>query len=302
MQEKKELEISRVYDAPRELVFKVWTDPKHLAEWWGPAGFTNPVCEIDVRAGGAILIHMKGPDGTVYPMDGVYQEIIEPERLVFITAALNDKGNRLFEVLNTITFSDEGGKTKLTLKASVSKITADAWQYLDGMDQGWNQSLERLGQYIQKDNDNSDRELVISRLLNAPVELVWKVWTEPGHIKNWWGPNGFTNTIDKMEVRPDGVLELVMHGPDGTNFKNKSIYREIVKNQKIVFDHVSVPKFRVTVTFAGHRKKTLLTWRMLFESAEELNKTIKVFKADEGLAQNVDKMEAYLIEIDKQML
>jgi uncharacterized protein YndB with AHSA1/START domain len=100
-----------------------------------------------------------------------------------------------------------------------------------------------------------------------------------------------------MEVRPDGVWEFVMHGPDGTDYKNKSIYKEIVKNEKIVFEHVSGPKFKVTVTFAEHRKKTLLTWRMLFESAEELNKVIKIFKADEGLKQNVDKLEAYLADI-----
>jgi uncharacterized protein YndB with AHSA1/START domain len=304
MREKKELEIIRVYDAPRELVFKVWTNPKHLAEWWGPHGFTNPVCEIDARPGGAILIHMKGPDGIVYPMDGTYQEISAPERLVFISAALDDSGNRLFEILNTVTFAEQGGKTKLTLKASVSKITTDAWKYLDGMDQGWSQSLERLGEYVQKvkvdktpqkNLDTSDRELVISRLLDAPVDLVWKVWTEPDHIKNWWGPNGFTNTIDIMEVRPDGVWEFVMHGPDGTNYKNKSIFQEIVRNEKIIFEHVSGPKFKVTVTFAAHRKKTLLTWRMLFDSAEELNKVIKVFKADEGLIQNVDRLQAYLV-------
>jgi uncharacterized protein YndB with AHSA1/START domain len=302
MPEKKELEISRLFDAPRDLVFKMWTDPEHLAQWWGPHGFTNPVCEMDARTGGAILIHMKGPDGTVYPMDGIFHEIVKPERLVFMSAALDENGNRLFEVLNTITFAEEGKKTKLTLKASVSKITPDAWKYLDGMDLGWSQSLERMGDYVQKinqdkasekNNDTSDRELVITRLLNAPVEMVWKVWTEPAHIKNWWGPNGFTNTIDKMEVRPDGVWEFVMHGPDGTDYKNKSIYQEIVKNEKIVFEHVS-PKFKVTVTFAEHRKKTLLTWRMLFESAEELNKVIKVFKADEGLRQNVDKLEIYL--------
>jgi uncharacterized protein YndB with AHSA1/START domain len=69
--EEQELVLTRVFDAPRELVFKVWTDPKHLARWWGPRGFTNPVCELDLRPGGAILIHMRGPDGTVYPMTGV---------------------------------------------------------------------------------------------------------------------------------------------------------------------------------------------------------------------------------------
>src|ERR1700730_7092158 len=79
----RELKITRVFDAPREMVFKAWTDPKLLAQWWGPKGFTNPVCELDVRPGGAIRVHMRGPDGTVYPMTGVYQEVVEPERIVF---------------------------------------------------------------------------------------------------------------------------------------------------------------------------------------------------------------------------
>jgi len=88
-----ELVPTRVFDAPRELVWKVWTDPKHVARWWGPHGFTNPVCELDVRPGGAIRIHMRGPDGTVYPMTGVYLEVVEPERIVFTSAALGADGN-----------------------------------------------------------------------------------------------------------------------------------------------------------------------------------------------------------------
>jgi uncharacterized protein YndB with AHSA1/START domain len=107
-----ELVLTRVFDAPRELVWKVWTDPKHVARWWGPHGFTNPVCELDVRPGGAIRIHMRGPDGTVYPMTGVYLEIVEPERIVFTSAALGADGNPMFEVLTTVTFAEQGGKTK----------------------------------------------------------------------------------------------------------------------------------------------------------------------------------------------
>src|SRR5260370_40570020 len=79
--EEQDLVLTRVFDAPRELVFKVWTNPKHVAQWWGPHGFTNPVCELDLRPGGAILIHMRGANGIVYPMTGVYQEVVEPERL-----------------------------------------------------------------------------------------------------------------------------------------------------------------------------------------------------------------------------
>jgi uncharacterized protein YndB with AHSA1/START domain len=90
-------------------------------------------------------------------------------------------------------------------------------------------------------NRTADREISISRLLHAPIELVWEVWTRPEHIKNWWGPNGFTNTITKMEVKLNGEWNLVMHGPDGTDYKNKSVFKEIIKHKKIVYKHISAP-------------------------------------------------------------
>jgi uncharacterized protein YndB with AHSA1/START domain len=146
--EEQELVLTRVFDAPRELVFKVWTDPKHVALWWGPHRFTNPVCELDLRPGGAILIHMRGPDGVVYRMTGVYREVVEPERLVFTSAALDAAGNPMFELLTTVTFAEEGGKTKQILRARVIKRTAQAAPYLAGMQAGWTQSLERLAAYV----------------------------------------------------------------------------------------------------------------------------------------------------------
>jgi len=145
-----------------------------------------------------------------------------------------------------------------------------------------------------KNNDTANRELSISRLLNAPRELVWKVWTEPEHIAQWWGPSGFTNTIFKMEVKPGGEWEFIMHGPDGTDYKNKHIYHEIVKEERLVLDHVSAPKFRMTATFEAKGDKTLLTLHSVFESAEQLEQVIKVFKADVGMKQNVDRLEMYL--------
>jgi len=148
--EEQELVLTRVFDAPRELVFKAWTDPKRVAEWWGPHGFTNPVCELDVKPGGAIRIHMRGPNGIVYPMTGVYQEVVEPERLVFVSAALDAAGKPMFELLNTLTFAEEGGKTKQILRVRVIKRTAQAAPYLAGMEQGWTQSLERLVSYVAK--------------------------------------------------------------------------------------------------------------------------------------------------------
>ena len=144
--------------------------------------------------------------------------------------------------------------------------------------------------------DTADRELIITRTLNAPVDLVWKVWTNAEHIKNWWGPNGFTNTIHKMEVKTGGEWDFVMHGPDGTDYKNKSIFREIVKNERIVYEHISGPHFMATVTFSPEGNKTFIKWHMLFDSAEQFEQVVKTFKADQGLKQNIEKLEKYLQE------
>jgi len=142
----RELVLTRTFDAPRSLVFKAWIDPKHLARWWGPSGFTNPVCEVDARPGGGIRIDMTGPDGVVYPMKGVFHEIVEPERLVFACSAHDDgAGNPGLEVINTVTFAEQDGKTTLTLHAVVVKATFPAAATaLAGMEVGWTQSLERL--------------------------------------------------------------------------------------------------------------------------------------------------------------
>lgn len=145
-----ELVITRTLDAPRERVYKAWIDPKQVALWWGPNGFTNPVCELDVRPGGVIRIHMRGPDGTVYPMTGVYQEIVKPERIVFTGSALDAAGNSLFEVLTTVTFAGHGSKTTLTLQARVLKSTPAAAPHLAGMDEGWKQSIDRFEIYVAK--------------------------------------------------------------------------------------------------------------------------------------------------------
>jgi len=143
-------------------------------------------------------------------------------------------------------------------------------------------------------NSTKDRELLLTRLLDAPIELVWEVWTEPEHIAKWWGPDGFTNSISKMDVNPGGEWDLIMHGPDGTDYKNKSVFKEIVKHKKIVYEHVSGPRFLATIEFEAKGDKTFLKWHMLFQSKEEFIQTVKTFKADEGLKQNIEKLNTYI--------
>lgn len=142
--EGQELAFTRTLSAPRARVWRAWTDPKQLALWWGPNGFTNPVCELDPRPDGVIRIHMRAPDGTVYPMIGTVREVTSPERLVFASEALED-GKPLFRVLTTVTLAEQDGRTVQTVRARVEKVMAEkAADYLRGMQEGWSQSLERL--------------------------------------------------------------------------------------------------------------------------------------------------------------
>jgi uncharacterized protein YndB with AHSA1/START domain len=146
----RELTITRVFDAPRALVFRAWTDPRHLAQWWGPQGFTNPVCEFDARVGGALRMHMRAPDGTIYPMKGVVREIVAPERLVFSNIAVDQSGNNLLEGLTTVIFEAERGKTKMTLHTKAVAVAEIAIAYLQGMEAGWTQSIDKLEVFVAR--------------------------------------------------------------------------------------------------------------------------------------------------------
>lgn len=140
----REITITRVFDAPRVLVFKAWTDAKELAQWWGPKSFTNPVCELDVRVGGAIRIHMRSPDGSVYPMKGEFREIVPPERLVFTNIAVDAAGQPIIEGLTTVTFIERDGKTTMTLLTRGRAVVDYAIGYLQGMEMGWTGSIDKL--------------------------------------------------------------------------------------------------------------------------------------------------------------
>jgi len=145
-----EVVITRVFDAPRELVFKAWTDPKRMAQWWGPRGFTNPICELDARVGGAWRIVMRSSAGIEYPCGGMYREIVEPERFVFTNIATDNQGNPVLDGLTTVIFAQYGGKTKLTLQTRAVAVFAHAAAYLAGMEAGWTQSLERLAEELAR--------------------------------------------------------------------------------------------------------------------------------------------------------
>lgn len=143
-----------------------------------------------------------------------------------------------------------------------------------------------------------NREMRMTRTFKAPIDLMWEVWTNPEHIVNWWGPNGFTNTIHKMEFEEGGEWKLTMHGPDGTDFANKSIFKEIIPFKKIVFEHFN-PHFITTVLFEAKGEETEIDWSLLFDTAEMRETIIKAHKADEGQKQNLDKLEQYLSKLSR---
>ena len=147
---------------------------------------------------------------------------------------------------------------------------------------------------MHTENDNADnRAMRITKMLHAPIDLVWEAWTHPGQVAQWWGPTGFTSTIHTMDVVAGGEWRLTMHGPDGKNYPNRSVFLEIVSHQKIVFQHYN-PNYIATIVFEPHKAATLLDWTGTFETVELFDTVVKVFKADEGLYQNVEKLEHYL--------
>lgn len=140
--------LTRVFDAPRDLVWRAWTDPKHMAQWFGPNGFTSSVPELNVRVGGALRIVMHGPDGNDYPMKGIFSEVKPPERLVFSNIAVDKDGNHLLEGETTVILEEQGGKTKLTLHTYAKGTVPFAPQMLAGMETGWSQSLDKLATLV----------------------------------------------------------------------------------------------------------------------------------------------------------
>ena len=143
------VEIVRVFDAPRALVWQAWTDPKMMEQWFAPKHFTNPVCELDVRPGGKLRIVMRGPDGNEYPCASVFRKVVKPERLVFTNNAVDGDGKNLLEGLTTVTFTETGGKTTMTLHTHAVGRVPIASQMLAGMEVGWTQSIDKLGKLLE---------------------------------------------------------------------------------------------------------------------------------------------------------
>lgn len=312
----REFVFSRTFDAPRSAVFAAWTDPAILALWWGPKGFTSPRCELDARIGGAIHIDMRGPDGVVHPMAGEVRELVEPARFVFTAGSLDEHGERLFQVRNAIDFAEQGGRTLVTVRARFEWITPGMDSSLGGMDQGWNESLDRMVAVVlaraadirrgSTDGNESSSELGIelSRVFDAPVELVWDVWTRAEHIARWWGPSGFSTTIEQFDFRPGGRFKHTMHGPDGTDYPNLSVFRAIVPYERIDYTHSGGEEDGPGASFQGSWRfqalaggRTTVTISLTFPTRERRDFVIREFGAIAGGKQTLARFDEHVASV-----
>jgi uncharacterized protein YndB with AHSA1/START domain len=250
--------ITRVFDAPRELVFKAWTEATQLAQWWGPKGFTNPVCDVDARVGGTLRIVMRAPDGAEHPMTGVFREVIAPARLVFTNVAVDRDGKPLLEGLTTVTFAEQGGKTKLTLESRAVGLVDYASRMLEGMEAGWTQSIDRLGEQVARMRAASSgrtaehASFTIERSYDASPAQVFKAWADPAAKAHWFiGPPEWKATLRELDFRVGGRERLSGVFPGGRTSDYDARYWDIVPSRRIVFSYgMHVDGKRISVSLA----------------------------------------------------
>lgn len=241
-----DLTISRVFAAPRELMFRLWTQPEHIVRWWGPHDFTVPHAEFDARPGGRLRIDFRGPDGEVFPNYGEVREVSPFDRLVFTTEYRHGGDKLLVGSLVTVTFSDEDKKTRVTIRAEVFHAEPEPADSLAGMEAGWNQQVDKLELEAVFAKSGDAKRLAVAlpegrpyvlmtRMLDGPRELVWACMTQPQHFSRWWGPRGYTNEITAFEARVGGKWRVIQRNPEGQEFIFRGAFRELVAPERLVW-------------------------------------------------------------------
>jgi uncharacterized protein YndB with AHSA1/START domain len=233
----REIVITRLFDAPRELIWKAWTDPEHVVKWWGPRGFTTTIHEIEVKPGGIMRYTMHGPDGTDYPNEKEFIEVVRPERLVYMHRGHKD-GDVGAEFQSTWTFEAEGAKTRVTMRGVFASAEARERVVREyGAIEGGNQTLERLEEKLAA--MIAGKEFVITRTFEAPRDLVFRAWTEPERLAKWWGPAGLKIKVKTLDLRPGGMFLYGMEGPSTGPMPGevwgKFVYREIAAPERLIF-------------------------------------------------------------------
>ena len=156
---------------------------------------------------------------------------------------------------------------------------------------------ERIMETAKSD---AEREIVLSRVFDAPRKMVWEAWTDPEQVAKWWGPKGFSTTIEEMDVRPGGVWRQVMHGPDGTDYPNESVFVDVVQYERLVYtltggrEGGAPVKMEKITTFEEVSGGTRVTMRAVFDSVEARDQNVRDYGSIEGGKQTLERLADYL--------
>jgi uncharacterized protein YndB with AHSA1/START domain len=313
---KNELTITRIFDAPRENVWKAWTAPEEVKKWWGPKNFTAPVSKIDLRVGGKYLSCMRGPDGKDYWSTGVYREIVPMERIVVTDSFADEKGNVVpashygmtgdfpLELLVTVTFEEMGNKTKMVLRHE--GIPEGMMRELT--ETGWSESFDKLAEHIVAGGtriiaERGKQEVIITRIFDAPRDLVFRANTDRNLIPQWWGPKRFTTTIDKMDVKPGGQWRFVQRDAAGNVYAFHGVYHEVHSPDRIVdtFEFEGMPGHvsLETCTLEEIGGKTKMIGRSVYQTVEDRDSMLKS-GMEEGVLETMDRLAELLTKLQAE--
>lgn len=228
-----EIVMSRVFHAPRDLVWRAWTEPQHVARWWGPRGFRTETKQMDLRVGGVWQHVMVGPDGARYPNKSIFKDIVPQERVVYSHGGGREDGpGATFTATWTFEVVD-ATRTRLTGRLTFPDAAARDFVAKEfGAVEGGQQTLERLSEYLP---GLQGQPFVISREFNATRDLMWQVWTQPEHFGRWFGPKGVVVNLAKMDLRAGGMLHYSMKTADGKDLWGRAMYREVVPSSRLVW-------------------------------------------------------------------
>lgn len=305
-----ELYITRVYDAPVKLVWEAWTDPKKVAKWWGPRGFTLTSKEKNVRPGGSWTYTMHGPDGVDYPNHTVFHEVEPYSRLVYDHGA-NDKQAAMFRV--TVVFTEIHGKTKMdmTMTLASAEAAAEIKRFIKSAsgDSTW----DRLAEFL-----SATDKFVINRSFEAPIDVMYEMWTNPKHLGQWMPPKGFTTEYYRAEIKPGGSSFSCMTGPGGIKMYGKLTYLELKKPHLVKYtqvfcdEHENITRHPMSPTWpetllatvqlaeeGPHQTRVTLTWEIYGEATAAERETFAQAKLgmNQGFTGSFDKLEEYLRKI-----
>ncbi len=325
---KPEIIETSVFDAPRELVYKTMMDPKLVPRWWGPRNLTTTVDKMDMRPGGVWRYVQRDADGNEYAFNGVYREIAPPERFV---GTFNYEAMPGHESVGTTIFEEQDGKTKVTSKTVFQSVEDRDSMIQSGMETGARETMDRLAELLDEiqtgqletiPSSAKTTELVITRVLDAPRELVWKAWTDCELVKQWWGPKDFTSPSCRNDFRVGGKSLYAMQAPEGKEvWSGKTIwstgtYREIVPMDRIVSTDsfadekgniVSATNYGMnadfplemllTVTFEDYEGKTKLTLQHVGFPSEADREG-----ARSGWNESLDKLAEVLTKLKEETI